>query len=339
MSNQLEPIDPETAVEMYLDERRHELTDATLQSHRYRLKQFTQWCDTEEITNLNDFTGRDIHRYRVKRRNEDELATATMKGQLATLRVFLRFCESIDAVHSGLGEKIILPTTTAEDAREELLQPQTAQQVLTYLEEFEYATLKHALLEVLWHTGLRIGAAVGIDVQDYDPDDQYLALVHRPEEGTTLKNKTKSERFVALNDRICEVLDDWLEYNHSGVQDEYDRMPLFATSRARLSRSHARTLIYECTRPCVFKNECPHDREIKACEARQPGKAYKCPSSVSPHPIRRGAITHHLTEETPKPVVSDRMDVGPDVLDEHYDQRSKQDKLQQRRQYLPDEEY
>jgi hypothetical protein len=31
------------------------------------------------------------------------------------------------------------------------------------------------------------------------------------------------------------------------------------------------------------------------------------------------------------------MDVGKEVLDRHYDQRSKQEKLRQRRQYLPDE--
>lgn len=90
---------------MYLDERSHELADATIQSHRYRLKQFVQWCDQEDIENLNNLSGRDVHGFRVKRRNEDDLATATMKGQLATLRVFLRFCATIDAVEPGLDEK------------------------------------------------------------------------------------------------------------------------------------------------------------------------------------------------------------------------------------------
>jgi hypothetical protein len=101
MSSELEPIDPHTAKKMYLDERRHEVADATLQAHHYRLKQFVDWCEDDGIENLNDHSGRDIHRFRMTRR-DDGLANATMKGQLATLRMFLRFSATIDAVESGL---------------------------------------------------------------------------------------------------------------------------------------------------------------------------------------------------------------------------------------------
>ena len=334
MTNDLEPLDPATGREMYLDERSHELADATIQSHRYRLKQFVQWCDQEDIENLNDLSGRDVHRFRVKRRNEDDLATATMKGQLATLRVFLRFCATIDAVEPGLDEKIILPTTTADDAREELLDAERARKVLDHLEKYRYATLEHVLFEVLWHTGLRIGAAVGIDIEDYDADEQFLELAHRPEQGTSLKNGKASERFVALNDGVCSVLDDWLEVNHPGSVDDYERNPLFGTRRSRLSKNRARTIAYQYTRPCVYDSRCPHNREFENCEAQPTAYAHACPSSLSPHPIRRGAITNHLQNEVPEKVVSDRMDVGPDVLDQHYDQRTKKEKLEQRRQFL-----
>nr|WP_306055386.1 tyrosine-type recombinase/integrase [Natronococcus sp. AD5] len=229
---------------MYLDERRHELADATIQSHRYRLKQFVLWCGQDGIDNLNEFSGRDIHRFRVKRRNEDGLATASMRGQLATLRRLLRFCATIGAVEPGLDEKIILPTTTEADTRSELLNPDRAQQISNFLDQYRYARLEHALIEVLWHTGLRIGAAIGLDMDDYDADEQYLALVHRPEEGTSLKNGRKSERLVALKDPVCEVLDDWLSVNHPGVVDQYDREPLFATKIDRLSLTRGRTIVY-----------------------------------------------------------------------------------------------
>ena len=46
-----------------------------------------------------------------------------MKRQLATLRMIHRFCATIDAVESELDEKVILPTTTEDDARSELLNP------------------------------------------------------------------------------------------------------------------------------------------------------------------------------------------------------------------------
>lgn len=55
---------------------------------------------------------------------------------------------------------------------------------------------------------------------------------------------------------------------------------------------------------------------------------------MSPHPIRRGAITAHLNADVPKDVVSDRMDVSVDTLDKHYDGRMKAERRKQRRQHL-----
>jgi len=63
-------------------------------------------------------------------------------------------------------------------------------------------------------------------------------------------------------------------------------------------------------------------------------KASLCPSSVSPHAIRRGSITYHLTEDVPEKMVGDRMNVSLDVLEKHYDRRTEEEKASQRRDYL-----
>jgi hypothetical protein len=60
----------------------------------------------------------------------------------------------------------------------------------------------------------------------------------------------------------------------------------------------------------------------------------KCPEGVNPHAIRRGSITHFLTCDVPVEIVGDRMDVSRKVLNKHYDRRSKQVKVEQRRRYL-----
>jgi hypothetical protein len=43
-----------------------------------------------------------------------------------------------------------------------------------------------------------------------------------------------------------------------------------------------------------------------------------------------------LSEDLPEKIVSDRMKVRMDVLDEHYDERSGQVTMEQRRTYLED---
>ena len=61
----LEPIDPETAVKMYLADRKHELAKTSLRSTESRLGQFLRWCEMQDVTNLNELTGRRLHEYRL----------------------------------------------------------------------------------------------------------------------------------------------------------------------------------------------------------------------------------------------------------------------------------
>jgi integrase len=92
--------------------------------------------------------------------------------------------------------------------------------------------------------------------------------------------------------------------------------------------------VYRWTRPCAHGEECPHDRDPDDCEATVRDAASKCPSSVSPHAIRRGSITHSLNSDMPDRVVSDRANVSPKVIEQHYDRRTEQERMEQRRDYL-----
>ena len=92
--------------------------------------------------------------------------------------------------------------------------------------------------------------------------------------------------------------------------------------------------VYRWTRPCAHGKECPHDRDPDDCEANVRSAASKCPSSVSPHAIRHGSITHSLNSEIPDKVVSDRANVSPQVIEQHYDRRTEREKMEQRRDYL-----
>jgi len=336
MNEDLEPIEVAEAKEMYLEQRKQELSESTIQAHHYRLKHFVRWCEEHEgLENLNNLTGRDLQRYSMWRREDGDLNNVTMVTQLSTLRVFIKWCERIDAVEDGLHDKIILPDLSQhEDQRDAMLDSEDAEQLLEYMRQFEWGTRTHALIELLWYGGMRIGAAHGLDLGDYNPDEQYVEIRHRPDTGTRLKNKKDGERFVGLSAGVCDALDVYIEYKRIEAEDDFGREPLFTSKHGRVSKSSLRDSIYRATRPCVYTGDCPHDREIDQCEAMGQYKASLCPSSVSPHAIRRGSITHHLTEDVPEKMVGDRMNVSLDVLEKHYDRRTEEEKANQRRDYL-----
>lgn len=58
-------LEPKKAVDLYLAQRRDNASDRTVQAHRYRLKHFLRWCDTEGITNLNNLSGRSLQQIRL----------------------------------------------------------------------------------------------------------------------------------------------------------------------------------------------------------------------------------------------------------------------------------
>jgi len=156
----LEPIDPETALELYIADRENELTEATIYSHRSRLGHFVRWCDEQGIGNLNDLTGRQLHRYRLWRRDEGDLSLASEKTQMDTLRVFVRWLEQVDGAEQDLSTKVRSPSLTPEqNTRDVMLDSEQATSVLAHLEKYEYATLGHVTIAILWHTMMRVGAA------------------------------------------------------------------------------------------------------------------------------------------------------------------------------------
>ena len=46
----LEPITPQEALNLYLQEKQTELSDATIYSHNSRLGHFLRWCDERTST-------------------------------------------------------------------------------------------------------------------------------------------------------------------------------------------------------------------------------------------------------------------------------------------------
>jgi hypothetical protein len=159
-----------------------------------------------------------------------------------------------------------------------------------------------------------------LDVDDCDlegdrpnADGPAVHFVHRPEKGTPLKNKEKGERWNTISAFVAGVLQDWIDGPRPDILDEHGREPLVSTKQGRISRSNARDVLYRVSRPCWYGQECPHDRDPDTCEATKYAKMSTCPSARSPHDVRSGRVTAYRLAETPRLIVSDRMDAGADL--------------------------
>jgi integrase len=222
-----------------------------------------------------------------------------------------------------------------DDTKDVKLDAEVAEGILDYLSTYEFASERHVCPQLMWKALLRRGAVQALDIGDYDPQEMSLEVAHRPDTGTPLKNKKLGERFIALDDETCAVIDAWLDDQRPAVEDEYGRKPLLASSNGRVHATTVGNYIYSVTTPCTYTGECPHDRVIEECDAAAVrSEASTCPSSLSPHTVRRGAITHWLSSDVPEPIVSARANVSTEVLDKHYDRRTERKKMEQRRKYL-----
>ena len=328
-NDDLEPIEPRTAQQLFLDHKETHCSDATVQAHRYKTNHFMEWCEENDVGNLNEVSGRDVQTYRLWLQEKSDMKKITMRIHMSTMRVFFKWAGSVEAVPENLYDKVMVPRVSSEDRkRDETLDAERAEEILEYLSTYEYASDRHVVMALLWNTGIRIGSAKSIDVEDIDFENGHLQLQHRPDEGTELKNGEGGERLIAISSELARVLGDYIDEIRIPTEDEHGRRPLLTTRRGRMSRATMRRLVYDVTAPCFFDDPC-EDCKADNNDAR-------CGGAVSPHSIRRGSITHYLTKDVPVDVVSDRMNVSRKTLEQHYDKRSEEVKVEQRRAHLED---
>jgi site-specific recombinase XerD len=333
-------MSPEEAAEMWLADVADSCTEKTVRDYRKNTRRFLQWCANEQVEEIGELTGWDIELFKRDRRTDvglhgDTIAPATLRSSMMTLKQFVEFLVRIDAVDPDLGDKVAhaVPRLSDEDrTSDEMLAQEDA---LAYIENYRndqkwYGTPRHAILEVLWHVGCRVGGLRALDLGDYDPDNRTLEFVNRSETGTRLKRGDEGERLVFISPAVRGVLDTYVARERCEKRDEHGRKPLFCFQKGRPVVSTLRAKAYLATQPCVLR-ECPHDRDPAKCEYRERNHASKCPSSRSPHPIRTGSITWHRDSGVPRLKTAKRVNASVETIDSYYDKADKQQQLERRR--------
>jgi integrase len=222
-----------------------------------------------------------------------------------------------------------VPRTAQVD--EKRLAPDDARALLEYYGNGEERYSRaHALLTLAWYTGARLGGLRGLDLDDFDAEEQYVEFVHRARDGTPLKNDRDGERMVGLPADAADVVAGYVEHERHDKHDENGREPLLASAAGRASENAVRAWMYLATVPCLHM-DCPHGNDRDTCEYIDYNHASKCPSSRSPHQVRTGSITWQLNRGVPLQVVAERVNTSVRTLKKHYDQPNKREELESRR--------
>ena len=308
------------AVDRFIARNRPNWKGETARTYRKSLDTFESYADADGLETLSDLERWNVGGYTDFLLGRD-YARVTVQSKQKQARRWVKWLEAQGLAPIGLHLAIEpLRLDDQEQTSSQILPPNDLRDLLAWYRNAprERGTRQHALLEVLAHVGARRSGIRSLDVDDWDPDARTLAFLNRQESGTRLKNGNRHERKVVLSERPAEVLTDYVTRNRAEKRDKNGRRPLFSSRQGRPAKSTITNWTYQATTPCLWE-ECPHSRTRHRCGWTDQTEASKCPSTKSPHPVRRGSITWQLNIGREPEDVAARAATTPQVIRRYYD--------------------
>lgn len=331
-------LSPREAANEWLSKRKLDLADSTHGEYRQRLFRFVKWCESVNHETMGDLTPWNISQYDTYRRESDP-SKVYLNKDYGTLADWLEWAESVGITERELAAALDAPALSKRDeVNTERLRADVAENIIAAFrgDESMCGTKWHVVLELAWYTGARIGAIRGLDLTDVDVERGRLRFIHRPEMDTPLKNDEEGERVVGVPPSVAETLRTYVRRHRHDVFDDYSRRPFITVEDGRPHANSLSRWMRYATLPC-HGMECPHGEQPDACEWRDYRDAKGCPSSLTPHRVRTGALTWMLNNPNiPDERVSERVNTSLPVLYKHYDHQSAEEEFRERRaDYVP----
>jgi integrase/recombinase XerC len=227
----------------------------TLRSYAADLREFAAFAAREGETELRDIDPRLLRAY-LAWLHQRRLARSSIGRKLASVRSWLRFLARRGAIEQNPARQVRsprpptrLPSFLPKDESKELLDREPERSIA--------GARDHALLEVLYATGIRVSECCGLDIEDVDASRGTVRVL----------GKGDKERVVPVGEVALDAVRAYLAARGSWSG------PLFANHRG--GRLTSRSV-----------------RRIVARRARLAGTARR----VTPHTLRHTFATHMLGE-------------------------------------------
>jgi site-specific recombinase XerC len=282
-------MNPQEAIESYIDAKKSDVSDATIQNYSYRLERLGEFLKQNDVDDISELTPEMVNSFKQKRLSHSEVGPYTVRQQLRTVRDFLRWLEHKEVLEETVSNSVAIPNSDTEGNATDPMDPEKAEGVIDWLVKYKYASKEHVIFQTMWETGIRVGTLRAFDVSDWDSYGKFLTARHRPNTGTPLRDGRKGERRIPVSDDLAEALEDWIEINRPKVTDDYGREPLISTTHGRASGTTVRNTIQKVVQPCRWDNNCPHGEDVSTCEYRKHDNLAGCPSSENTRTVRKGS--------------------------------------------------
>src|SRR3954471_23540584 len=155
-------------LELFLDELgRRESAANTVASYRQDLRLFAHWFEgtNGETFSAAAVTPTDIRDYRAYLQNVERRAPATINRKLASLRAFFRWAHATQRVAESPTESV--KGVQGEPAATRWLDKRQADRLIRAVERHGNAR-DLAIIQLLRHSGIRVGELVSIRLRDID---------------------------------------------------------------------------------------------------------------------------------------------------------------------------
>ncbi|MEO6822687.1 MAG: site-specific tyrosine recombinase XerD [Candidatus Nanopelagicales bacterium] len=152
----------------------------TLLAYRRDLTRYRCWCQAQGITDLADLTENDVTDFLAALRHGDDdhrpLAAASSARTVVAVRGLHRFAAREGLVEQDPGRDVRPPAAPRRLPKAISVEEVEAILVAASRDQSPAALRDRAMLELIYATGARISEAVGLDVDDVDPETSSVLL-------------------------------------------------------------------------------------------------------------------------------------------------------------------
>ena len=196
----------------------HHLSQHTREAYQRDLGFLQDYCEQRGIERWNDLDGRQIKGF-VAGRHRQGVAGRSLQRNLSAIRAFYRYMINCGAVSQNPALGIATPKTPKKLPR--TLDVDQAAQLLDRTVDDPLSVRDHAIVELMYSSGLRLSELTGLDLNSIDYADAMVTVI----------GKGRKTRKVPVGKHAIKAVKAWLKIrpNYAGAEE----LALFVSQRGR----------------------------------------------------------------------------------------------------------